>query len=140
MAFTLQYNPCHLTHQSLIHQSMKIQISTELSDEDLYAICEAADVLACECPSYLVRLVQEVRAFRQYTSDCIQQFPEDAATHHWLTSRAKQVETLLCQTILELLQKEELIDEQNQVCLTRLSERARSLALAGYRPEVPLAS
>ncbi len=119
---------------------MKIQISTELSDEDLYAICEAANVLACECPSYLVRLVQEVRTFRQYTSDCIQQFPEDAATHHWLTSRAKQVETLLCQTILELLQKEELIDEQNQVCLTRLSERARSLALAGYRPEVPLAS
>lgn len=119
---------------------MKLQISSELSDEDLYAICDAADVLACECPSYLVRLVQEVRAFRQYTSDCIQQFPEDAATHYWLTNRAKQVEALLCETILELLQKEDLIDDQNQVCLTRLSERSRSLALAGYQPDVRLAS
>ena len=119
---------------------MKIQVSAELSDADLYAICEAANVLACECPSYLVRLLQEVRAFRQYTSDCIQQFHEDAATHHWLAGRAKQVEALLCQTILELLQKEDLIDEQNQVCLTRLSERARSLALAGYQPQVQLAS
>ncbi|MBD1862810.1 MULTISPECIES: hypothetical protein [Trichocoleus] len=119
---------------------MKIRISSELSDADLYAICEAADVLACECPSYLVRLVQEVRAFRQYTTDCIQQFPEDATTHHWLTGRAKQVESLLCQTIVELLQKENLIDEQDQVCLTQLSDRSRSLALAGYQPEVRLAS
>lgn len=119
---------------------MKLQISSELSDEDLYAISDAADVLACECPSYLVRLVQEVRSFRQYTSDCIQQFPEDAATHHWLSNRAKQVEAMLCETIVELLQKEDLIDDQNQVCLAQLSERSRSLALAGYQPEIRLAS
>lgn len=113
----------------MTHQPVLLSISPDLSDDDLAAICEAADVIACECPSYLVRLLQEVRSFRHYTSDCIEQFPNDAVTHHWLSSQAKQMEAFLCQTILELLRKESLLDEQNRVCLTQLSERSRSLAL-----------
>jgi hypothetical protein len=113
----------------MTQQPVMLSISPDLSDDDLVSICEAADVIACECPSYLVRLLQEVRAFRHYTSDCIEQFPDDVVTHHWLSNQAKQMEAFLCQTILELLRRENLLDEQNRVCLTQLSERSRSLAL-----------
>lgn len=111
-------------------QPQTIQLSLEFSDEHLLAISEAADVIACECPSYLVRLLKEVREFKKYTSDCMERFPADAATHHWLASRANQVELLLSVTIYELLQKEQLIDEDNHLNLKRLSERNREIALA----------
>lgn len=102
----------------------------EFSDEALIEICTAANVIACECPGYLARLLRQVRAFRKYTSNCIEQFPEDAETHQWLISQAKQVEQLLVQTMLELMQKEELLDSNGQLLLERLSERAQAIALA----------
>lgn len=112
-------------------QDKIIQISTHFSDEDLIAICEAADVIACECPVYLVQLLREVRKFRRYTNDCIEQFPSDVATHNWLCSRAAQIELLLSQTIVEFLHKEKLIDERNnQLSLNELSERSRKLVLS----------
>ena len=107
----------------------KISVSIEFSEEQLLAICEAADVIACQCPSYLVRLLQEVRAFHRYTEDCIKNFPEDTALHDWLASRAAQMELMLSQIIFELLQREQLIDDQNNLCLRQLSERARAIAL-----------
>lgn len=113
----------------MIDQSQTIQISCELSDEQLYAICQAADVIACECPAYLVRLLQEVREFKRYTNDCIEQFPEDADAHHWLSSRVTQVESLLALTIFEFLHKENLLDESHQLNLQRLAERNRQIAL-----------
>lgn len=113
-----------------------IQISSEISDDELVAISDAADVIACECPSYLVRLLQQVREFRRYTNDCIERFPEDAPTHHWLSQEAIQVEALLSQTIIELMRKENLIDEHNQLCLAQLSERARTLALVDIHSRV----
>ena len=106
-----------------------ITLSQVFSEEQLIAISEAADVIACQCPGYLVQLIQQVRKFRHYTSDCMERFPEDAETHEWLSDRASQLESLLSQTIIELMQKEDLIDEQNQVCLTKLAARAREMAL-----------
>lgn len=106
-----------------------IQVSTTLSNEALVAICEAADVIGCECPSYLVRLLQEVREFRRYTSECCDRFPEDQETHGWLSDQATQVESLLSQTIFELFQREDLLDQNNQLDLSQLSERSRQRIL-----------
>lgn len=107
----------------------KIQLETEFSDEQLLMICENAGVIACECPSYLVHLLQQVRVFRNYTTDCVEQFPEDTVIHEWLSGRASQLETMLTQTILEFLRKENLINEDNQLSLQQLAERSRASAL-----------
>ncbi|HEY9631144.1 MAG TPA: hypothetical protein V6C84_27960 [Coleofasciculaceae cyanobacterium] len=106
-----------------------IEITADVSEELLFAICESVDVIACECPGYLARLLRQVQAFRSYTNGCIDQFPEDAETHHWLSERAEQVEKILFQTVVELMHKENLITDGNQLSLDRLSDRARSIAI-----------
>ncbi|MEB3336920.1 MAG: hypothetical protein VKJ46_05610 [Leptolyngbyaceae bacterium] len=106
-----------------------LQLTSELSDELLLEICEAADVIACECPGYLAQLLSQVRAFRSYTTSCIEQFPEDAETHRWLIQQAQQVEKLLLETIAELMRREDLLDEANYILLDKMSERARATAL-----------
>ncbi|MBW4578818.1 MAG: hypothetical protein KME42_04485 [Tildeniella nuda ZEHNDER 1965/U140] len=102
---------------------------SDLSDEALIEICRAAEVIACECPGYLARILRQVRTFRNYTITCIEQFPQDTETHLWLADRAGQAEALLHQTMIELMQKEELIDDSEHILLDRLSERARATAL-----------
>lgn len=106
-----------------------VELTSDFSDETLLEICRAADVIACECPGYLTRLLRQVRAFRHYTVSCIEQFPEDVETHRWLDQQGAQIEQLLFQTILTLMQKENLIDESNRVSLSKLSDRAREIAL-----------
>nr|WP_290225222.1 hypothetical protein [Trichocoleus desertorum] len=106
-----------------------IQVSPQFSDDQLLAICEAADVIACQCPSYLVHLLKEVKEFHRYTNDCIQTSPQDASVHDWLSSRAAQMEFMLSQTIFELLQRENLIDDQNNLDLSKMAERSRAIAL-----------
>ncbi|XGV96208.1 MAG: hypothetical protein ACAF41_26180 [Leptolyngbya sp. BL-A-14] len=103
--------------------------ASDVSDETLVEICRAAEVIACECPGYLARILRQVRTFRNYTTSCIEQFPQDAETHLWLAERAAQAEALLHQTMIELMQKEELIDDSEHILLDKLSERARATAL-----------
>jgi|SRR6476469_9599997 len=118
-----------ISQEANVEESQTIQISLEFPDEHLVAISDAADMIACECPSYLVRLLKEVREFRRYTTECIERFPNDTDTHEWLASRANQVEVLLSLTIYELLEKENLVENYNQLNLKRLSERNRAIAL-----------
>ncbi len=101
----------------------------ELSDEALLEICRAAEVIACECPGYLARILRQVRSFRNYTTSCIEQFPEDEETHRWLDSRAAKVEDLLFETMIELMKREDLINDERQISLEKLSERARETVL-----------
>ncbi len=102
---------------------------SDVSDDALLEICRAAEVVACECPGYLARLLRQVRTFRNYTTNCIEQFPQDADTHLWLADRATQAENLLHRTMIELMQREHLIDDTENIMLDKLSERARETAL-----------
>jgi hypothetical protein len=104
-------------------------VPDEALDELIVEICRAAEVIACECPGYVARLLRQVRAFRRYTMNCIEQFPADAETHHWLAAQAAKVEDILFQTMMELMYKEGLIDEAQQIALDKLSDRAREIAL-----------
>jgi hypothetical protein len=110
-------------------EAERVVTISDLSDEGLLELCRAAEVIACECPGYLARILRQVRNFQSYTINCIDQFPDDAETHLWLAERAGQVEKLLFQTMIELMQKEQLVDESGQVLLSKLSERAREIAL-----------
>lgn len=106
-----------------------IQLTSEPSDELLRTICEAADVIACECPGYLVRLLRQARIFRNYTNSCIETFPEDEATHRWLSEQAKQWESSIYATICELMEREQLLERAGEVSLGKLQERARANAM-----------
>lgn len=105
----------------------KIPLSN-LSDEGLLEVCRAAEVIACECPGYLARLLQQLRRFRNYTQGCIDQFPEDKETHLWLDEQAQKAEDIIYRTMVELMRKEDLIDDHSDsVMLERLSERAQTI-------------
>ena len=103
--------------------------SPTLSDEQLIAICEFAEVISCKCPAYLAGLLQQVKQFRSYTTDCIHLFPENVATHEWLSDQALQMEAFLIQTIFELMKRENLLDEQGQPNWEQLGEYSRLSAL-----------
>ena len=119
-----------LQNGCMLNPDRTIQISLELSDEQLVAISESIHVIACECPSYLIRLLQEVRSFSHYTNECIERFPEDVETHKFLSGRAKDLELLLSSTILEFLDKENLLDANNQLNLDKLAQRSYELVLS----------
>ena len=103
---------------------------SDFSDEQLQVICEAAQVIACECPSHLVDLFRRVRQFRRYTQeDCLVLVPEAAATHHWLSDQMRPMEAALAQILMAFLQREQLLDEQQQVDLVKLAQRNRQAAL-----------
>lgn len=112
----------------MVDASRVIQ-AKELDDEALVAICRAAQVLACECPGYIARLLRQVRTFYYYIDNCATEFPDDAEVHRWLASKARDVENILLQTMLELMQKENLIDESCNISLDKLSDRAREIVL-----------
>lgn len=113
----------------MINPDQPVSLSPDIPDEQLTAICEAVQVIACDCPGYLARLLQGMREFKHYTESCIQQYPEDAATHQWLSEQIQESERLVSEIIFELLQREQLIDESNQLHLGQLAARARAIAL-----------
>lgn len=103
---------------------------SDFSDEQLQVICEAAAVIACECPAHLVDLFRRVRQFRRYTQeDCPVLVPEAAETHHWLGDQLLPLEAALAQILTEFLQREHLLDEQQQVDLVKLTQLNRQAAL-----------
>jgi len=112
----------------MTHMNHVIQL-TELTDENLLEICRAAQVIACECPAYIARLLRQVRVFREYTNSCIEKFPADVETHQWLANRALEVEEILFRTMVELMKKEGLLDQHHNVLLDKISERARDIVL-----------
>lgn len=105
-----------------------IQVTDQPTDDLLVAICTAADVIACQCPGYLVRTLRQVRLFQNYTLNCIENFPEDEDTHRWLYEQAKNWEKDIFQTIRELMRREDLLDENNCLSLEKLSDRAHNIA------------
>lgn len=62
-------------------------------------------------------------------NECIERFPEDVETHKFLSGRAKDMELLLSSTILEFLEKENLLDPNNQLNLDKLAQRTHELVL-----------
>lgn len=122
-------NPERLVTQTLLQISQPQIPQPQVSDELLLTICESVDVIACECPGYLAKLLREVRKFRRYTQSCIDRYPEDTEVHNWLSDQTGEVERLLCQTIVEFLQKEALLDPDGQLNLRQLYDRAEQASL-----------
>ncbi|RYZ84979.1 MAG: hypothetical protein EOP06_17075 [Proteobacteria bacterium] len=73
-----------------------------------------SDLIECECPSHLMAILEEVRKFQAYTSECIDKYPKDANTHRWLDAAAKNVDALLSSTIVQLARMEGFISAENK--------------------------
>lgn len=76
---------------------------------------EHADMLECECPHHLLGILEQVRAFEKYTTECIARFPEDAGTHQWLLNAAFNIDTLLSATVVQLARIEGFVDAKNEL-------------------------
>lgn len=114
--------------------TLKSSNSTNFSDEELHLICEYADVIACQCPAYLVTILRSVKKFRHYTINCIEKFPDEAEIHSWLSEEVLQIESRLAQTVFEFMQREQLLDEENQLDLEAMRQRNRSALLEQLEP------
>jgi hypothetical protein len=58
-------------------------------------------------------ILEHVRKFEAYTSECIEKYPNDAKTHRWLKASAGNVDALISSTIVQLARMEGFINENN---------------------------
>ena len=86
-----------------------------LNAEAMQKLNEYSDLIECECPTHLLKILANVREFNSYTQSCIVKYPEDAPTHKWLASSALNIEKLLSATIIQLARREGFVDDANEL-------------------------
>jgi len=84
-----------------------------LNQDALNELAKNVDMIECQCPSYLMDILKRVREFNEYTTECITKYPDDAATHMWLQTSAKNIDAMLSNTIIQLARLEGFIDDKN---------------------------
>jgi hypothetical protein len=86
-----------------------------LTQEALENLEKYADLIECECPGHLIEILNKVRDFRTYTKSCVELYPDDAKTHIWLESAARNIDAMLSNTILQLARMEGFINDANEL-------------------------
>ena len=86
-----------------------------LTENSLKALSAYTDMIECQCPAKMIALLREVRAFRDYTHDCIARYPEDKAVHHWLESAAVNIDKLLSATLVQLARLEGYVTGEDSI-------------------------
>ena len=97
----------------------KIQIVDQdgtLTDESSKMILEKTEILECACPQHLLKVLHAIREFQEYETGCIIRFPKDQEIHSWLLEESKKLEKHVTATIVELMKKEDIIDEDLFFC------------------------
>jgi len=93
---------------------LRVDFNEHVTDEALKELEKHIDMIECECPTYLIEILGRVRDFNKYTTECIQKYPKDAATHMWLSTSAKNIDAMLSNTIVQLARIEGFIDDKNE--------------------------
>jgi hypothetical protein len=93
-------------------------VSTDgsLGDDSIHQILKHTQILECACPQHLLAVVQSIRNFQEYETGCIIRHPKDQAIHSWLLEQSKKMEQIATQTIIELMKKENIIDDDLFFC------------------------
>jgi len=96
---------------------MKITVEdgNQISPEAIEELKKHADMIECECPTRLMKILEQVRDFTEYTEQCIDKYPEDKATHKWLKSSSMNIDQLLSTTLIQLARYEGFINEDNEI-------------------------
>ncbi len=87
--------------------------SNRITTDALTELKKHADMIECECPTHLIAILEQIRAFENYSFTCIERFPNDAKTHAWLMESAKNLDHMLSNTIAQLARFEGFIDAEN---------------------------
>ena len=81
----------------------------QFSSQQLAKLSQMTSALKCECPHHLSSIIETLVAFEQYSTDCENDSPQDAALHsylHIMTAKARW----LMEVALEKLAEVESID------------------------------
>jgi len=92
-----------------------VEDGNQISEEAVKKLREHADMIECECPTKLMEILDKVREFTEYTTECIEKYPEDRDTHKWLKSSSMNLDQLLSTTIVQLARFEGFINENNEI-------------------------
>lgn len=98
----------------------KLSITSEdgcLTQESTQAILKHTEILECACPQHLLKVVNAIREFQEYETSCIIRYPKDAEIHAWLLEESKNLEQMVTKTIVELMKKENIIDDDLYFCI-----------------------
>jgi hypothetical protein len=80
----------------------------QLGRETLARFARRADALECECPRHTAEIVRMLSEFEDYSLECEQEQPEDAAVHHMLRRNAAQARALMEEALVELARVEDI--------------------------------
>lgn len=96
---------------------MKITVEdgSQISKEAIEELQKHTDMIECRCPDRLIQVLEMVRDFTDYTTECIEKYPDDEATHRWLRSSSLNIDQLLSTTLIQLARMEGFINEHNEI-------------------------
>lgn len=96
---------------------MKITVEdgSQISKEAIEELQKHTDMIECQCPNRLIQVLEMVRDFTDYTTECIEKYPDDEATHRWLRSSSLNIDQLLSTTLIQLARMEGFINEHNEI-------------------------
>lgn len=77
-------------------------------EQSLAELASASITVQCECPRHLVDLVLSIGSFEQYSAECVNRSPADAALHHDLQHTAALVRSMLEDALIRVAQAEGL--------------------------------
>lgn len=87
-----------------------------LTEESSARILKHTEILECACPQHLLKVLKAITAFQEYETSCIIRHPQDEAIHSWLLDQSKEMEKLATETIIDLMKKENIIDDNLYFC------------------------
>lgn len=88
-----------------------------LTEDSKKAVLKHTEILECACPQHLLKVIQAVRDFQEYETSCIIRYPKDAEIHSWLLEESKRMEKLTTDTLVNLMKKENIVDEELFFCV-----------------------
>lgn len=87
-----------------------------LTEESAKAVLKHTEVLECACPQHLLKVIQAIRDFQEYETSCIIKYPKDEEIHSWLLQESKKLEKVATHTLVNLMRKENIVDEEFYFC------------------------
>lgn len=88
-----------------------------LTNESAEAVLKHTQILECACPQHLLGVIKSIRDFQEYETSCIIKYPKDEEIHTWLLEESKRLEKYATETLVNLMKKENIVDEEMYFCV-----------------------
>jgi hypothetical protein len=105
--------------------SRYLAISADLTDVELLAICNIALTSALGCPTYLARILRDLRHFVIQADAHPTAFAQNPLNQQWVNDEVSEIAESLAAVLVEYLQREGLVDDDNRLDLIQLAERTQ---------------